>query len=121
MGDDELDVLATQSRTLEELIDGLVEAEDPELEDFLPVHLEVEFLDLGPIDLQWIRVPTAAPLDRGGVPARAVGVEVLGKDPQCTLASHQDASPRPIAPQDARAGSLIVPGSRRNFGANHAR
>src|SRR2546425_9136421 len=61
MGDDEVDVLRAQSRTFEELIDGLVEAEDPELEDFLPVHLEVEFLDLGPIDLQWIRVPSAAP------------------------------------------------------------
>src|SRR5437667_10681829 len=102
MGDDEVDVLRAQSRTFEELIDGLVEAEDPELEDFLPVHLEVEFLDLGPIDLQWIRVPSAAPLERGGVPARAVGVEVLGKGPGAALAPPRGASPRPAAPQQAR-------------------
>src|SRR2546429_8437281 len=102
MGDDEVDVLRAQSRTFEELIDGLVEAEDPELEDFLPVHLEVEFLDLGPIDLQWIRVPSAAPPDRGGVPARAVGVAVLGKDPRGTRASPQGASPRPTPPQHER-------------------
>src|SRR5438128_8789064 len=121
MGDDSVDGLIVQARTFEELIYGLVEAEDSELEGFLPVHLEVEFLDLGPIDLQWIRVPSATPQDRGGVPARAVGVEVLGKDPPCTLASPQDASPRPIAHQDERVGILIVQGARRDFGANDER
>src|SRR5437867_11889884 len=104
MGDDEVDVLRAESRTFEELIDGLVEAEDAELEDLLPVHLEVEFLDLGPIDLQWIRVPSAAPLDRGGVPARDVGVVVLGMDPRCTLASPQHVSLRTIAHPDELDG-----------------
>src|SRR5437867_6608324 len=108
MGDDEVDVLRAQSRTFEELIDGLVEAEDPELEDFLPVHLEAEFLDLGPIDLQWIRVPIAARLDRGGVPARAVGVEVLGRDPRCTRASRQGSWCRPIAHHEAGVWIIIV-------------
>src|SRR5438445_11934031 len=112
MGDDEVDVLRAQSRTFEELIDGLVEAEDPELEDFLPAHLEVEFLDLGPIDLQWIRVPSAAPPDPAGVPARAGGVALPGKEPPPARPSPPDARPRPTAHQPEPGGRILLQSSR---------
>src|SRR2546422_7596242 len=78
-------------------------------------------LDLGRIDLKRVRVPSAAQLDRGGVPARAVRVEVLSEDPPRALALPQDASTRPVAHQNERVGIVIVQGARRDFGANDQR